>query len=87
MQAVRTATQQMSNNGLPQFGEDIDPARLRAAVETAQAAMPLQEDVEYRLLLGCTRFEEYALPLLEQLGREEAVKKLAYENPARILAY
>lgn len=36
---------------------------------------------------GCTRFEEYALPLLEQLGRDEAVKKLVYENPARILAY
>lgn len=36
---------------------------------------------------GCTRFEEYALPLLEQLGREEAVKKLVYENPTRILAY
>ena len=36
---------------------------------------------------GCTRFEEYALPLLEQLGRGEAIKKLVYENPTRILSY
>ena len=36
---------------------------------------------------GCTRFAEFALPLLEQLGREESVQKLISDNPARILAY
>ena len=40
MQAVRTATQQMTNNGMPQFGENIDPARLRAAVEMVKEIGP-----------------------------------------------
>lgn len=48
MQMARQATQAMTNNGLPQFGEDIDPARLRQAVETAQAAMPPPPGVEYK---------------------------------------
>lgn len=70
MQAVRTATQQMTNNGLPQFGEDIDPARLRGAVETAQAAMPLQEGVEYRQeVLGGVE-AELSVPAY---GREDAL--------------
>lgn len=48
MQSIREMTQAMTNDGMPQFGEDINPARLRQAVETAQANMPLQEGVEYR---------------------------------------
>lgn len=36
---------------------------------------------------GCTRFAEFGLYMLSQLGREDDVKMLAYENPARILAY
>ncbi|EET60603.1 hypothetical protein BRYFOR_07421 [Marvinbryantia formatexigens DSM 14469] len=47
MEAVRMATAAMTNEGLPSFDEDINPEKLRAAVETAQAAMPLQEGVTY----------------------------------------
>lgn len=36
---------------------------------------------------GCTRFAEFGLNMLSKLGREDDVKMLAYENPARILAY
>ncbi len=36
---------------------------------------------------GYTRFAEFGLSMLSTLGREEDVKLLAYENPARILAY
>lgn len=36
---------------------------------------------------GCTRFAEFGLALLEQLGREDQIKKLVIDNPARILAY
>ena len=36
---------------------------------------------------GCTRFMEFALPMLEQNGHGEAIRKLVIENPARILAY
>lgn len=36
---------------------------------------------------GCTRFVEFALPMLEKLGRGGAIQKLICENPARILSY
>lgn len=36
---------------------------------------------------GCTRFADFGLAMLEQLGREDQAHKLVYENPARILAY
>lgn len=36
---------------------------------------------------GCTRFAEFGLQMLSSFGREEDVKMLAYENPARLLAY
>lgn len=45
MQAIRKATAAMTNSGMPSFGEDINPEKLRTAVETAQAAMPLREGV------------------------------------------
>ena len=47
MQTIREMTREMTNSGLPAFGADIDPVKLRAAVETAQAEMPLQEGVTY----------------------------------------
>lgn len=36
---------------------------------------------------GCTRFAEFALPMLKRYGREHAIHKLVVDNPARILAY
>lgn len=36
---------------------------------------------------GCTRFAEFALPMLKQYSREKAIQKLVVDNPARILAY
>lgn len=36
---------------------------------------------------GCTRFVDFGLFLMKQMGREEQVQQLVYENPARILAY
>lgn len=36
---------------------------------------------------GCTRFLEFALPMLKQYGYDSAIPKLVTENPARILAY
>lgn len=47
MQTIRETTREMTNNGLPSFGAEIDPEKLRDQVEVAQAAMPLQEGVEY----------------------------------------
>lgn len=47
MEATRLTTQEMTNSGLPAFGGDIDPQKLRDQVETAQAAMPLQDGVTY----------------------------------------
>lgn len=35
---------------------------------------------------GCTRFMEFAVPKLKELGYEAAVQKILIENPARILA-
>lgn len=36
---------------------------------------------------GCTRFAEFALPMLKQLGKEDLIMKLVIQNPQRILAY
>lgn len=36
---------------------------------------------------GCTRFIDFGLATMNQMGRGEQVHKLVYENPARILAY
>lgn len=36
---------------------------------------------------GCTRFADFGLKMMEMLGRDEQVHKLAYENPARMLAF
>lgn len=36
---------------------------------------------------GCTRFTEFALPMLKQHGYSDAIQKLIVDNPARILAY
>lgn len=36
---------------------------------------------------GCTRFLEYAIPMLKRFGKDAAAKKLIIDNPARILAY
>lgn len=36
---------------------------------------------------GCTRFIDFGLFLMEQLGRGDQIRQLVYENPARILAY
>lgn len=36
---------------------------------------------------GCTRFTEFALPMLEQMGYKEQILHLTVENPARILAF
>lgn len=36
---------------------------------------------------GCTRFMEFAVPLLKQYGHEKALEKILVENPARILSY
>lgn len=70
MQSIREMTQAMTNDGMPQFGEDINPARLRQAVETAQANMPLQEGVEYRPeTLGGVE-AELSMP---QYAREDAL--------------
>lgn len=47
MQAIRETTRDMTNSGLPMFGEAFDPARLRGVVEEAQLVMPRQEGVTY----------------------------------------
>lgn len=36
---------------------------------------------------GCTRFAEFALPMLKRLGKEELIRKLVVDNPRRILEY
>jgi phosphotriesterase-related protein len=36
---------------------------------------------------GCTRFAEFGLSMLEQLGYEDKIPVLTVENPARILAF
>ena len=36
---------------------------------------------------GCTRFAEFALPMLKRLGRDELIQKLVVDNPRRILEY
>lgn len=36
---------------------------------------------------GCTRFIDFGMALMKQLGREAQAHKLVYENPARILAH
>lgn len=70
MDAIRITTIEMTNSGLPAFGEDIDPQRLRDAVETAQAAMPLQDGVSYEqtTLGGCEA--ELSMP---SYAREDAL--------------
>ena len=47
MQTIREYTREMTNNGLPSFGAEIDPEKLRGQVEVAQAEMPLQPGVTY----------------------------------------
>ena len=47
MQTIREYTREMTNNGLPSFGAEIDPEQLRSQVEVAQAEMPLQPGVIY----------------------------------------
>lgn len=47
MQTIREYTRDMTNNGLPSFGAEIDPEKLRNQVEVAQADMPLQPGVTY----------------------------------------
>lgn len=47
MEAIRITTAEMTNNGLPAFGGDINPKKLRDVIEEAQSAMPLQEGVTY----------------------------------------
>lgn len=70
MQTIRETTRAMTNNGLPSFGADIDPVKLRAAVETAQAAMPLQEGVTYEKLILGGMEAELSMPTL---AREDAI--------------
>lgn len=36
---------------------------------------------------GCTRFLSYGIRLLKEMGKEDLIKKVLVENPARILAY
>lgn len=36
---------------------------------------------------GCTRFADFAGPLMEMMGREEQYHKLVYENPMRIMQF
>lgn len=36
---------------------------------------------------GCTRFTEFALPMLAQMGYQEQIRHLTVDNPARILAF
>ena len=36
---------------------------------------------------GCTRFTEFALPMLQQYGYQDAIQKLVIDNPRRILEY
>ena len=36
---------------------------------------------------GCTRFAEFALPMLKKHGYEAAIQKLVVDNPRRILEY
>lgn len=48
MQAVVAyITDMMQQSGMPMFGEKIDPVVLRQTIEEAQAAMPLEPDVEF----------------------------------------
>lgn len=70
MQTIRETTQAMTNDGLPSFGADIDPEKLRAAVETAQAAMPLQEGVTYETTMLGGMEAELSMPTL---AREDAI--------------
>lgn len=36
---------------------------------------------------GCTRFFDFAVPLLKQLGYESAIEKITVTNPMNILSY
>ena len=70
MEAIRITTQEMTNSGMPAFGGSIDPRRLRDAVETAQAAMPLQEGVTYEQTTLGGLEAELSMPTL---AREDAL--------------
>ena len=70
MQTIREMTREMTNSGMPMFGEDINAAKLREVIEEAQGNMPLQPGVTYE---PCTLAGLEAELSVPAYSREDAI--------------